>query len=37
MGRKRVGSWKIEENKLCTAKEKDKPFECYEVWVSGAR
>jgi hypothetical protein len=36
MGRKRVGSWKIDQNKLCAAKEKDKPYDCYEVWVSGS-
>ena len=32
-----MGTWKIQENKLCAAKEKGKPFDCYEVWTSGSK
>jgi hypothetical protein len=37
MGHRRTGAWKIEQNKLCSAKEKGKPFDCYEVWISGSK
>jgi hypothetical protein len=35
MGAERTGTWKIQEDKLCKAKEKNKPLICYEVWMSG--
>jgi len=35
MGKRMVGSWKIEENKLCSSNGNDRPMECYEVWMSG--
>lgn len=35
MGTQRTGIWKIQGDKLCKAKEKNKPLTCYEVWMSG--
>jgi hypothetical protein len=35
MGKRQVGSWKIEDNKLCSTNANDRPMECYEVWASG--
>ena len=34
LAKRRVGSWKIEDNRLCREKEKGKQIECYEVWMS---
>jgi hypothetical protein len=34
-GKKRVGTWRIEKNQLCTDYGKDVGSNCYEVWVSG--
>jgi hypothetical protein len=35
MGKQRSGSWKIEENKLCSTNGRKRQMECYEVWASG--
>ena len=35
MGKQRSGSWKIEDNKLCSPSGKNRQMECYEVWASG--
>jgi hypothetical protein len=35
MGTQRTGIWKIQGDKLCKSKEKNKPLICYEVWMSG--
>ena len=35
MGKRQVGSWKIEDNKLCSTNANDRPMECYEVWAAG--
>ena len=35
MGKKRVGSWRIEKDHLCTDYGKEGGSGCYEVWVSG--
>lgn len=35
MGKKRLGAWKIEENKLCWNQEQGMPLECYQIWISG--
>jgi hypothetical protein len=35
MGRRRIGSWKIEDGKLCSTIRNDRQMECYEVWASG--
>ena len=35
MGTKRIGTWRIEKNQLCTDYGKEVGSSCYEVWVSG--
>ena len=35
MGKQRLGSWKIEDNKLCSPSGRNRQMECYEVWASG--
>jgi hypothetical protein len=35
MGRKRVGTWRIQRDELCTDLGKDVGSNCYEVWMSG--
>ncbi len=35
MSKRRVGSWRIQENKLCWEIEKGKQLECSQVWMSG--
>ena len=36
MGKKRVGTWHIEKNQLCTDYRKEEGgHSCYEVWMSG--
>jgi len=35
MGKKRVGTWRIEKNQLCTDYGKEVGQSCYEVWMSG--
>jgi hypothetical protein len=35
MGKKRVGSWRIEKDQLCTDYGKEVGSSCYEVWMSG--
>jgi hypothetical protein len=35
MGKKRLGSWRVEKNQLCTDYAKEGGSSCYEVWVSG--
>jgi len=35
MGKKRVGTWRIEKNQLCTDYGKEVGNICYEVWTSG--
>jgi hypothetical protein len=35
MGRKRVGTWRIDGNELCTETEKGDDTNCYEVWLRG--
>jgi hypothetical protein len=35
MGTKRVGTWRIEKDQLCTAYGKEDGHGCYEVWMSG--
>jgi hypothetical protein len=31
------GSWKIEDNKLCSTSGRNRQLECYEVWASGQK
>src|SRR6516162_4532024 len=35
MGKRRLGSWTIDGDKLCSTSRSDRPVECYEVWASG--
>lgn len=35
MGTKRVGTWRIEKDQLCTDYGKQAERSCYEVWMSG--
>src|SRR5215471_21027397 len=35
MGTKRVGTWRIEKDQLCTVHGKEVGRSCYEVWMSG--
>ena len=35
MGRKSVGKWKVENDRLCLDRGKDPGSGCYEVWLSG--
>jgi hypothetical protein len=35
MGKRRLGSWTIEGDKLCSTSRNDRPVECYEVWAAG--
>jgi hypothetical protein len=35
MGKQRIGSWKIQGDKLCKPGGKNKVLTCYEVWMSG--
>jgi hypothetical protein len=35
MGRKEAGSWRVQNDQLCTAIGKDGGSYCYEVWMSG--
>jgi len=35
MGRKRIGVWKIQKNKLCMSNPNTNLLDCYEVWMSG--
>jgi hypothetical protein len=35
VGRRRTGSWKIQNNKLCVFYPSEKTSECNEVWMSG--
>jgi hypothetical protein len=37
MGRKRVGTWRVQNNQLCTDLGKDVGSNCYEVWMSGKK
>lgn len=37
MGKRREGSWKIENNKLCSTNGRNRQLECYEVWASGQK
>jgi hypothetical protein len=37
MGRKRVGTWRVQNNQLCTDLGKDGGSNCYEVWMSGKK
>jgi hypothetical protein len=37
MGRKRVGTWRVQNNQLCTDLGKDGGNNCYEVWMSGKK
>ena len=37
MGKRREGSWKIEDNKLCSTNGRNRQLECYEVWASGQK
>jgi len=34
MGKRREGSWKIEDSKLCSTNGRNRQMECYEVWAS---
>jgi hypothetical protein len=34
MGKRRAGAWKIADGKLCLVKQANRPFDCYEVWMS---
>jgi hypothetical protein len=35
MGKRRVGTWRVENDKLCTDYGKIVGRSCYEVWMSG--
>jgi hypothetical protein len=35
MAKKRIGSWKIQDNQLCREKEKGQELKCHQVWMSG--
>ena len=35
MGTKRLGTWRVEKDQLCTEYGKEVGRSCYEVWVSG--
>ena len=37
MGRKRVGTWRVQDDQLCTDLGKDGGSNCYEVWMSGKK
>src|ERR1044071_8571792 len=37
MRKKRVGTWRIEKDLLCTTFETDEGTNCYEVWMSGGK
>ena len=37
MGRKRVGTWRIQKDQLCTEFGKDGGSNCYDVWMSGKK
>src|SRR5262245_16073318 len=34
-GRRRNGTWKIQNNKLCMSNPTEKSLDCNEVWMSG--
>jgi len=35
MGKRRVGSWRIEKDQLCTDYGKEVGSSCYDVWIGG--
>jgi hypothetical protein len=35
MEKRREGSWKIEDERLCSTSDRSRSLECYEVWASG--
>ena len=37
MGRKRIGTWRIRKDQLCTDFGKDGGSNCYDVWMSGKK
>ena|SRR5437764_5040938 len=37
MGKRREGTWKIEDNKLCSTNGRNRQLECYEAWSSGKK
>ena len=37
MGRKRVGTWRIQKDQLCTEFGKDEGSNCYDVWMAGKK